>query len=144
MGAWPTQGVSAITTVLLLRLRYKLTVHRQGKPHLLLVEEAETIAFQGLSDAILATGEDARNLLELEASGNLDKVAIDRLLNQARERVDSLLNNSVEDHAKKRSQLLAEDHARIRASNVTVRRVSVEAVLPADIIGLFVIVPGGS
>jgi superfamily II DNA or RNA helicase len=144
MGAWPTQGVSAITTVLLLRLRYKLTVHRQGKPHLLLVEEAETIAFQGLSDAILATGEDARNLLELEASGNLDKGAIDRLLNQARERVDSLLNNSVVDHAKKRSQLLAEDHARIRASNITVPRVSVEAVLPADIIGLFVLVPGGS
>ena len=144
MGAWPTQGISAITTVLLLRLRYKLTVHRQGKPHLLLVEEAETIAFQGLSDTILSTGEEARNLLELEASGNLDKGAIDRLLDQARERVKSLLNNSIENHVKVRSQQLAEDHARVRASNVAVPRVSVEAVLPADIIGLFVLVPGGS
>jgi superfamily II DNA or RNA helicase len=141
MGAWSTQDVSVMTTVLLLRLRYKLTVHGR-RERLLLVEEAETVAFEGIADAIIASGEEARNLLELESSGNLDKGAIDRLVTQARERVGKLLNTTLADHAKNRATQLADDHARVRAA-INVPKVSVEVVLPADIIGLFVLVPGG-
>jgi hypothetical protein len=142
MGAWSTKGVTIMTTVLLLRLRYKLTVH--GRPErLLLVEEAETVAFEGLSNDLFATGEVARNLLEHESADNLLEVARIRLLTQARERVENILNTTVAAHAKNRAQQLADDHARVRASNVNVPKVSVEVVLPADIIGLFVLVPAG-
>ena len=37
---------------------------------------------------------------------------------------------------------LVEDHARLRAAAGSVSRVSVEAVLPPDVIGLFVLMPG--
>ena len=88
-------------------------------------------------------GESARRLLELEASGNLAGVARDRLIAQARQRVEVLLNGSIAAYAQERSLTLGEDHARVRASGVNVPRVTVEPVLPADVVGLFVLIPGG-
>ena len=77
-GAWPTSAVKVLTTVAILRLRYKLTVHGR-RERLLLVEEAGAIAFQGSERGPFATGETARALLEAEASGNLAEVARNRL-----------------------------------------------------------------
>jgi hypothetical protein len=37
---------------------------------------------------------------------------------------------------------LAEDHGRVRAAGVNVPRVTVESVLPADIMGVFALIPG--
>jgi hypothetical protein len=39
---------------------------------------------------------------------------------------------------------LAEDHARVRAAASGGARVTVEPVLPCDIIGLYVLVPAGA
>jgi hypothetical protein len=47
-GAWPTAAVQSVTTVFLLRLRYKLTVHGR-RERLLLVEEAGAAAFEAAS-----------------------------------------------------------------------------------------------
>lgn len=145
MGAWTTAGVSTMTTLALLRLRYKLTVHGR-KERLLLVEEAEAVAFEGLSDTLSIVGEDARNLLEYESAGNLADMARDRLLQQARDRVEKSLNGSIEAFALKRAEQLAQDHDRVRncyPSKIVVPKVTVEAALPADIVGLFVLVPAG-
>lgn len=145
MGAWTTAGVNTMTTLALLRLRYKLTVHGR-KERLLLVEEAEAVAFEGLSDTLSLIGEDARNLLECESAGNLADMARDRLLQQARDRVEKSLNSSIESFALKRAEQLAQDHDRVRncyPSKIVVPKVTVEAVLPADIVGLFVLVPAG-
>ena len=38
---------------------------------------------------------------------------------------------------------LAEDHARVRAAAAGSARVTVEPVLPPDVIGLYVLVPAG-
>jgi hypothetical protein len=141
-GAWMTSSVSTITTIALLRLRFKLTI-RGRRERLLLVEEAGAIAFEGGSEMPSAVGESARRLLELEASGNLAGVARDRLIAQARQRVEVLLNGSIATYAHERSLTLGEDHARVRASGVNVPRVTVEPVLPADVVGLFVLIPGG-
>jgi superfamily II DNA or RNA helicase len=141
-GAWMTSSVSTITTIALLRLRFKLTI-RSRRERLLLVEEAGAIAFEGGSEMPSTVGESARRLLELEASGNLAGVARDRLIAQARQRVEVLLNGSIAAYAQERSLTLGEDHARVRASGVNVPRVTVEPVLPADVVGLFVLIPGG-
>jgi superfamily II DNA or RNA helicase len=142
IGAWPTPAVSAATTVALLRLRYKITVHGRQE-RLLLVEEAGAIAFHGQHDTPCAEGEEARKLLEVEASGDLVEVARTRLLSQARQRIETALSGAIEEHARKRAQLLSADHARVRTAGINIPRVSVEAVIPADVVGLFVLIPGG-
>lgn len=142
IGAWPTTAVNAATTVVLLRLRYKITVHGR-RERLLLAEEAGAIAFQGQQDTAYAEGEEARKLLEAQASGDLAEVARTRLLAQARERTANALSGAIAEHAKKRAQLLSADHARVRTAGINVPRVSVEAVIPADVVGLYVLIPGG-
>jgi hypothetical protein len=46
-------------------------------------------------------------------------------------------------HAQARADELAQDHARVRAALPGVSRVSVEPVLPVDVIGIYVLVPAG-
>lgn len=141
LGAWPSPAVSVMTTVALLRLRFKLTIHGK-KEQLLLVEEANALAF-GPGGDIVASGEEARALLEAAASADLAAAARDRLLDAALKRVTAALTDRVAHFARSRGEALAEDHARVRAAGVNVSRVTVEAVVPPDVIGLFVLVPAG-
>ena len=142
-GAWRSGEVEMVTTVTLLRLRYKLTVHgrREG---LLLAEEAEAMAFATEGTDPVATGEGARALLEPTAEGDLAPVARQRLIDQARSRLEGPLTEVVSAFARARAAALEHDHNRVRASGVGVPRVSVAPVLPADVIGLFVLVPAGN
>lgn len=141
IGAWPTTAVDVLTTVALLRLRFKLTTHGR-RERLLLVEEANAIAFDP-QHIPMSTGEAARALLEETAASNLSSVARDRLLAQARERIAAAQSTSIADFARERAAALAHDHERVRAAGAQVSRVSVEAVVPADVIGIFVLVPAG-
>jgi hypothetical protein len=138
-GAWPTPAVNTVTIITLLRLRYKLTIHGR-RERLLLAEEAGALAWHlGAVDAVLK-GEAARALLEAPAAGDLAPVARQRLLAQSVERVTTL-GDSIAAYAQERSQSLAENHARVRSAASGSARVSVEPVLPPDVIGLFVLVP---
>jgi hypothetical protein len=141
-GVWLTPAVKAITTLALLRLRFKLVI-RGRKERLLLVEESAAIAFEGTSELPCATGMAAWSLLETNASGNLADVARDRMVEQARSRVTALLDGPIADYARERSASLADDHGRVRAAGVNVPRVIVEPVLPADVMGVFALIPGG-
>jgi hypothetical protein len=139
-GAWSTKAVAMLTTVALLRFRFKLTVHGRQE-RLLLAEEAGALAWHASSADAALTGEEARALLAVEASGNLAASARQRLVAQARERVSTVFADSIAGHARERAEALAADHARLRAAASGISRVSVEPVLPADIIGLYVLVP---
>ncbi|WP_460253463.1 helicase-related protein [Acidiphilium sp. MT5] len=139
-GAWPTDQVRTVTTVLLLRLRFKLTVHGR-RERLLLVEEAGTLALEANRDAPSLAGEAARALLAHPASGDLAPIARDRLLTQARDRVRTVLPTTIADYARERARELADDHARVRSA-AGAPRVHVEPVLPPDVIGLYVLLPG--
>jgi hypothetical protein len=66
-----------------------------------------------------------------------------RLLAQARERVAVAFSAAIATHAQARADELAHDHARVRAALPGVSRISVEPVLPVDVIGIFVLVPVG-
>lgn len=139
-GAWPTAGVNARTLVLMLRLRFKLTVHAR-RERLLLAEEAAFLAF-GPGDTSVATGDVAQALLAAGAAGDLAAPARDRQIAQARDRLQaSLLDGPVAAYACERATALADDHARLRATGAGASRVTVEPVLPADVIGLFVLLP---
>jgi superfamily II DNA or RNA helicase len=139
-GAWPTNAVKTVTTVALLRLRYKLTVHGR-RERLVLAEEAGALAFEGAGTQPVLAGEAARALLEHAATGDLAAVARERLVNQARERMATALEGSITAYARERADVLASDHARVRAAAAGSPRVTVEPIVPADVIGLYVLVP---
>jgi superfamily II DNA or RNA helicase len=139
VGAWPSAAVQQPTRVALLRVRFKLTVHAR-KERLLLAEEAALIAIQG--DRFVAAGEIARDLLNAPATADLAPVARDRFIAKAKEELPVLLGGPIADFARSRAQELMADHARLRAAAGSASRVTVEAVLPPDVIGLFALMPG--
>jgi ERCC4-related helicase len=147
IGVWPTEAVQTITTLVFLRLRFKLIVHGR-REKLLLVEEAGALAFAGAQFGSYDNGDKAFKLLESPASGNLAPTARDRFLTQARDRVHAALSDDgpIATYSRERAAALLEDHDRVRSAlsqTGGVPRVTVEPVLPADVVGLFVLIPGG-
>jgi len=141
IGAWPTAAVARKTILLLLRLRMKLTVHAR-RERLLLAEEAALLA---VSDGeVVAHGPEARTLLSVPAAHDLAEIARARLLRAAQAELAGLLDGPVRLFASQRADQLRADHARLRAASGTAPRLSVEAVLPPDVIGLFVLLPAGA
>lgn len=138
VGAWPTSAVQQMTQLALLRIRFKLTVHAR-KERLLLAEEAALVAMQG--GKIVAVGEAARELLNTPADADLAPSARDRFVTRAKEDLPRLLDGPLADFVKTRAEELMQDHARLRAAAGSASRVTVEAVLPPDVIGLFVLMP---
>ena len=139
VGAWPTPAVSAMTRVVLLRIRYKLTIHAR-REKLLLAEEAALIALQG--DRIVASSDAAREMLNTPATADLAPIARDRMTNAAKSELPELLVGPLATFVNERAAELVEDHARLRAAAGSASRVSVEAILPPDVIGMFVLMPG--
>jgi superfamily II DNA or RNA helicase len=141
-GAWITPAVSALTTVALLRLRYKLIVHGR-RERMLLAEEAAMLAWDVGHPQIMLAAEATKVLLEQAASSDLAQVARQRLVAKAIGQMPTVLNGPIGIYARDRAQALAEDHARVRAAAAGSARVTVEPVLPPDVIGLYVLVPAG-
>ena len=140
VGAWPTVAVAAMTRVALLRIRFKLTIHAR-KERLLLAEEAALVAFQG-SD-VIASGDVVREMLNTPATSDLAPIARGRLVDAARADLSAKLTEPLASFVRRRAGELVEDHARLRAAAGSASRVSVEAILPPDVIGLFVLMPDG-
>jgi hypothetical protein len=139
LGAWPSPAVNRKTYLVLIRLRFKLTAHTRSE-RLLLAEEASLVALQ--DGQIVATEEEARALLSEPATHDLAAPAQDRMISRAHAKVTTdLLNGSLTDHARSRADALAEDHARVRAAAQGAPRVTVEPVLPPDLIALYVLLP---
>jgi superfamily II DNA or RNA helicase len=139
VGAWPTEAIQKLTRIALLRIRFKLTVHAR-KERLLLAEEAALVALEG--EKVVAVGDEARKLLNASATSDLAPSARDRFIGKAREDLPSLLDGPLTDFVQGRAKELMQDHARLRAAAGSASRVTVEAVLPPDVIGLFVLMPG--
>ncbi|MDW9547931.1 DEAD/DEAH box helicase [Sinorhizobium meliloti] len=140
-GAWRTRAVAQMTTLMLLRLRFKLITSGRTN-RLLLAEEATGIAFGGLAPAPISEGHSALELLETEAAGNLDELAAARQLQRALERLVSY-QPAIEAFAAERGAALSADHLRLTEAARGGATVEVVPVLPADVIGLYVLLPEG-
>ncbi len=139
VGAWPTPAVDRLTRIALLRIRFKLTVHAR-KERLLLAEEAALVAL--CDRTIAAVGDAARALLGAPAAADLAPAARERFIKAARESLPGLVAGPIAEFVLARAGELAVDHARLRAAAGSASRVTVEAVQPPDVIGLFVLLPG--
>jgi hypothetical protein len=140
LGAWPTAAVNLVTTVVLLRFRFNLTV-KARRERLLLVEGAGALAFDVKQDSPLAEGNAALELLNSEAIGDLAAAAKKRLLAQARDRLLTSVNPAIEAYAKQRASELEHDHSRVRSAGLNISRVTVDPILPVDVIGLYLLLP---
>ena len=139
VGAWPTSAVARVTRLALLRIRFKLMVHAR-RERLLLVEEAALLALEG--ERIVASGETVRALLSTPATRDLAPGVRDRFIGEARALLPALLSGPLQQFVHARAAELMDDHARLRAAAGGVSRVTVEGVTPADVIGLFTLLPG--
>lgn len=145
-GAVATRAVTRRTTVLLLRLRSQIGVEerdgaRWRRVRTLLSEEAVGVAVAGSEAPRLLEDADALALMAAEPARNMD--AEERAY-EVRESLDDLapLAPALEAFARDRAEALLADHTRVRdAAAAKGVRSTVEACLPADVIGAFVLLP---
>lgn len=142
-GVMRTDAVTTRTVLILARYRLHIFEGEAASRRQLLAEECALLAFSGnpTSPQWLAAVE-AGELLRARPTGNV-------AAEQAREVLSEILaaeggwRTGVEDDAKKRADELRVDHRRVRQSSLRrVRGLSVEAQLPVDVIGCYVLLPG--
>ena len=138
-----TVGVDRVTTVVLLRLRHQLAYQHREHSHQMLAEECVALAIRGRQNPEWLTGPEAARLLESTPAGNLPREAVQREVAKALAalqaegpRLDAL--------ARQRATELLQDHERVRQA--TDRRSGggqhqVQACLPVDVVGVYVLLP---
>jgi len=138
VGCWHAPNVSTPTTVALLRLRHQLVTTRPSGAQTLLVEEAGAVAWSAQPNAW--EGPDALALLLPTPVGDPPAPVRARFAARA---LDELAAHAplLEGYAERRARVLLEDHRRVRDASAARGRHAVKALLPPDVIGLFVLLP---
>jgi hypothetical protein len=141
-GVIRTRDVTTRTVLLLLRFRYHLTTHYGQAEVPLLAEACEVAAFRGRTQAPeWLSGEEAEALLQAQPGANITPeqagAQIQRLLADL-----APLRPALTELAEARSQALLEAHRRVRlASGQKGVRHTVRPQLPADILGVYILLP---
>ena len=145
-GAIVTKAVTRRTTLLLLRLRSQIGVEQREANRwtllrTLLSEEAVCVALTGTDAPVVLDDADALAAMAAEPARNMDP---EERAYEVRDSLDDLprLMPMIDDLARSRAEALLADHTRVReAAAARGTRTTVEACLPADIIGIFVLLP---
>lgn len=137
VGCWQCAGVSVQTIVLLLRLRHQLSIQRKDTTQTLLVEEASALAW---SPSGALEGPEALALLRLPPVGEPPLAVRERQIAKVLQQLESRLPE-LDAFADRRAQVLLDDHRRVREAARDRGRYSVQAIRPADAIGVFVLLP---
>ena len=138
VGCWVADGITARTLVVLVRLRHQLVSQRGQRQNTLLVEEATAIAWTGDQSAL--EGPDALALLSPVPISDPPPHVRERAVIQALGQIE-MRRPQLDAFAERRAQALLADHRRVREAAEALGRYSVKALLPVDIIGLFVLLP---
>jgi superfamily II DNA or RNA helicase len=138
VGCWVCPTVTSRTFLALVRVRHQLTAQRGPRSSALLVEEATALAWTGTDNTF--EGQDALALLHptplADPPAHVRERAVSQGLAQLETRIAAL--NAF---AERRAQVLLADHRRVREAADARGTYSVKPVLPADVIGLFVLLP---
>jgi hypothetical protein len=135
-----TSKVTIRTTLVLARFRYHLQIGgRSGET--LLCEEIVPLACTGSADApTWLDSEQGEALLGARPEANLIRTLIDQQLDSLMMALPNL-RTSLAGIAKQRAQAQLKTHERVREAARTRGKVTVEPVLPADILGAYVLLP---
>lgn len=137
-----TSQVPAITTLLLLRLRYHIITVRNGREDSLLAEDSLSVAFEDLPPAAQwLTKERTDALYQMSSEANIPS-------DIAMERMSTLIAQLpavfpyLEEQAKIHGQALLDAHTRVRvAAKAKTVRYRIEPCLPPDILGVYHFLP---
>lgn len=145
-GVIRTAAVTTRTTLLLVRHRFQLVIRARGEDTPLLAEECAALAFEGAPTAPVWLPVDPKAvepLFAAEPSGNVHP-------QQAREFLGDVVDAHahwqprLDEHARERAEVLRASHERVRvAARQKGVRVAVEPQVPADVLGIYVYLPGG-
>jgi hypothetical protein len=139
-GCWPTEAVEVRTVVALLRLRHQLVTYRGRATHTLLVEEAAALAWSGADGMPCGEGDDALALLRALPAGDLPDHVRTRMITGALEQLSGN-EDQLSAFAQRRAEALLSDHERVRESARARGSYEVHALLPPDVIALYVLLP---
>ena len=139
-GVISTSEVESRTTLLIARFRYHLLVGgSQGRT--ILCEEIVPLAFSGGADAPAWLDPDcSERMLKAKPERNLTQTAIDQQLDLVLQSLPKL-RDLLASIAMERSEEQLNAHERVRAAGRAAGRVSIEPVLPVDILGVYVLLP---
>ncbi|MBK9519680.1 MAG: DEAD/DEAH box helicase family protein [Anaeromyxobacter sp.] len=140
VGCWISGAVTERTTVAILRLRHQLTAQKGKTTSTLLVEEAAAIGWAGTTVPKLMEGLDALALLSPAAAADPLPAVAARTVAQALELLASK-TAELNAFAHRRAEALLADHRRVREAGEATGKYTVKALLPADVIGLYVLLP---
>ncbi len=128
--------------MLLARFRYHLILGRAGEAPPLLAEECQTLAFEGAPvEARWLDPAAAEHLLDAVPDANVPEEQARTFIGQVLERLD-LLGSRLTEAADARGRALLDAHRRVRQSaRDRVRGLRVEPVPPADLLGIYVLLP---
>jgi hypothetical protein len=140
VGCWISGDVTERTTVALLRLRHQLAAQKGRRTSPLLVEEAAAIAWTGTQRPALVEGLDALALLVPHAVSDPPAHVAGRAIAQALSLLDAR-SVDLDAFAARRAEALLADHRRVREASDARGSWSVKALLPADVVGLFILLP---
>jgi superfamily II DNA or RNA helicase len=140
VGCWVSAIVSERTVVALLRLRHQLISQKAARSSTLLVEEATAVAWGAARTSSPIEGTDALSLLAPAPVADPPTHVRERAVVHALEQLSSRLDD-LDAFAERRAQALLADHRRVREAADARGSYSVKALLPPDVIGIFVLLP---
>ena len=138
-GVSMVNGISELVTVLLLRMRHHLKISSRNEP--MLAEEIKAVAFTGTSESPhWLENEMVEDVLKLPPAGNVPNVEASEI---AKKMIAGLraLRSHLEQIAETSAKAQQDAHVRVRQSARAAGQVSVEPVLPVDILGAYAVVP---
>ncbi len=143
-GAIRAAQVSKRTTLLLLRFRFHMRWREASEERELLAEDAGTLAFTGSpSDPAWLDADAIAALMASTPSGNVAPEQARDFVTQVVEQFKAL-QPRVESEARRRADELRDAHQRVRAAaRLASASLRVEPELPADVLGIYVFLPGG-
>ncbi len=140
VGCWTAPNVTQKTTIVLLRLRHQLSIQKDQRTSTLLVEEATAVAWTFGANAPVIENGAALSLLLAPPAGDPAPVARDRAIKEAVAQVGAR-TAELEAYANRRAQLLLSDHRRVREAADSKGRYAVKAILPVDVVAIYVLLP---
>ena len=139
-GVVSTSAVNTRTMLLVARFRYHLQI-AGGDAETILCEEIVPLACTGAADAPQWLGaEEGERLLAARPERNLIQTAIDQQLGLLLPALPKL-QHALASVAKERASAQLAAHERVREASRTKGRVSIQPVLPVDILGAYVLAP---
>ena len=135
-----TDAVEVVTTVYLLRLRHQLGYVRRREPFQMMAEETVALAVAGRNNPEWLEGDSVARLLECTPTGNLPTEVVQREIRIALDFI-AAHPKQLQALAEQRAQVLLADHQRVREAARDVGQYSVNACLPVDVMGVYVLLP---